>query len=169
MVITVMSNLGLRIAFTQAGIATLETQVGDRFVLQEMREKNAVIGGEQSGHIILLEHSTTGDGILSALHLLSVMKQTGKTLAELAGQMERLPQVLVNTVVDTKEGWDTDPLIQKEIQKVENLLADRGRLLVRPSGTEPLIRVMAEGADDRELRALAEGLAAVIHARQAMK
>ena len=165
-VVTVMSNLGLKEAFAEAGIDVLETQVGDRFVLQEMLETGAVLGGEQSGHIILLDASVTGDGILTALQLLSVMKETGKPLAELASQMERFPQVLVNTPVGTKEGWDADPVIAEAIREAEDVLAGRGRLLVRPSGTEQLIRVMAEGPDAAVLQDLAEKLAAIIRDRQ---
>ncbi|MCL1848276.1 MAG: phosphoglucosamine mutase [Clostridiales bacterium] len=164
---TVMSNLGFKQALARAGIEYLETQVGDRFVLQEMLAKGAVIGGEQSGHIILLGDSTTGDGILSALHLLSVMKRTGKPLAELAGQMERFPQVLVNAVVDTKDGWDTNPHIAEAIRQAEGALSGRGRLLVRPSGTEPKIRVTVEGPDQDELQTLADSLADLIRRQQA--
>ena len=164
--VTVMSNIGLKQACAKAGIEVLETQVGDRFVLQEMLDKESYLGGEQSGHIILLRHSTTGDGILSALKLLAAMKETGKTLEELAGQMKRYPQIIVNATVETKEGWDGDPVILKEIKRVEDALNGTGRLLVRPSGTEPMIRVMAEGPDSDELRVLAEGLAAVIRDRQ---
>ena len=165
-VTTVMSNIGLKLALSQAGIEHIATQVGDRYVLQEMLDKGAVIGGEESGHIILLRDSNTGDGILSALHLMSVMKESGKSLSELAGQMVRYPQLLVNAVVSTKEGWDSDPVILAEIKKVEDALAGRGRLLVRPSGTEPKIRVLVEGPDGAELKELAEGLAAIIRERQ---
>ncbi|MCL2122173.1 MAG: phosphoglucosamine mutase [Clostridiales bacterium] len=168
-VTTVMSNLGLRKAFEASGVEVLETQVGDRFVLQEMLEKGASLGGEQSGHLILLRDSTTGDGILSALRLLSVMKETGRSLDDLAGQMQRLPQVLVNATVDTKEGWDTDPDIRKAIGETENALSNRGRLLVRPSGTEALIRVMAEGPDAAELQTMVERLATLITEKQSQR
>jgi len=166
-VVTVMSNLGLKKAFDRAGIEVFETQVGDRFVLQEMLDKGVFLGGEQSGHIVLLNNSTTGDGILSALHLLSVMKESGESLEALAGQMERFPQVLVNAAVETREGWDENPVILRAIKEAEDLLADRGRLLVRPSGTESLIRVMAEGPDQDELQELAEKLAGIIKEQQA--
>jgi phosphoglucosamine mutase len=165
-VITVMSNLGLKKAFNQAGIQVTETPVGDRFVLQRMLADGALLGGEQSGHIILTKAATTGDGILSALTLLSVMKRTGKTLAELAGQMERFPQVMVSVPVETKEGWDTNPAIAAAQREAENILAGRGRLLVRPSGTEAKIRVMAEGPEKGELEQLAQRLAAVISREQ---
>lgn len=168
-VVTVMSNLGLKKAFSPAGVEVLETRVGDRFVLQEMLEKGSTIGGEQSGHIILLHVSTTGDGILCALHLLAVMKETGKSLEELAGQMSRYPQILVNAVVDTKDGWDSNPAILEAIKETEKILDNRGRLLVRPSGTEAKIRVMAEGPDGAELRELAEKLALLIREQQSGK
>jgi phosphoglucosamine mutase len=165
-VTTVMSNIGMKQACARAGIEVLETQVGDRYVLQEMLDKGACLGGEQSGHIIFLRDSTTGDGILSALKLLAVMKETGSSLEELAGQMERFPQVLVNVAVKTKEGWDENPAILAEIKRAEEALAGSGRLLVRPSGTEAKIRVMAEGPDEGSLQALAEALAAVIREQQ---
>ncbi|MEL7624171.1 MAG: phosphoglucosamine mutase [Clostridiales bacterium] len=165
-VVTVMSNLGLKQAFNRAGINVLETPVGDRFVLQEMLAKGALLGGEQSGHIILTNAATTGDGILSALVLLEVMKETGKSLAELAGQMERFPQVIVNVPVETKEGWETNPAIAAARKEAEEILAGRGRLLVRPSGTEAKIRVMAEGPEKEELEELAQKLAAVISREQ---
>jgi phosphoglucosamine mutase len=165
-VVTIMSNIGLKKAFAAYGIEVLETQVGDRFVLQEMLDSGALLGGEQSGHIILLKTSTTGDGILSALHLLAVIKETGEPLEALAARMERFPQVLVNTAVATKEGWDSNPVISAAIREVEAALEGRGRLLVRPSGTEQKIRVMAEGPDADELQAMADRLAAVIKEQQ---
>jgi phosphoglucosamine mutase len=165
-VVTVMSNLGLRQAFDQAGIKVIETPVGDRFVLQEMLARGAFLGGEPSGHIILARTSAAGDGILSALTLLSVMKQSGRTLAELAAQMERFPQIIVNAPVDTKEGWDVNPAILAAQKEAEAVLAGRGRLLVRPSGTEAKIRVMAEGPEKGELEELAQKLAAVISREQ---
>jgi phosphoglucosamine mutase len=165
-VATVMSNLGLKMALAEAGIELIESQVGDRYVLQEMLDKGSVIGGEQSGHIILLRESTTGDGILSALHLLSAIKDSGSTLSELSARMTRYPQVLINAVVSTKEGWDKNPVIQDEMQRVEGALGGRGRLLVRASGTEPVIRVLVEGPDEAELIELAESLAAIIRQQQ---
>ena len=165
-VVTVMSNLGLKRAFSQAGIQVSETKVGDRFVLERMMEENALLGGEQSGHIILRDAATTGDGILTALRLLRVIKKTGKTLAELAAQMEKLPQVLVNVPVATKEGWETNAAIQAAARQAEAELAGAGRLLLRPSGTEELLRVMVEGPDQKALERLAENLAQVIRREQ---
>ena len=164
--VTVMSNLGLKRAFSQAGIQVSETKVGDRFVLERMMEENALLGGEQSGHIILRDAATTGDGILTALRLLRVIKKTGKTLAELAAQMEKLPQVLVNVPVATKEGWETNAAIQAAARQAEAELAGAGRLLLRPSGTEELLRVMVEGPDQKALERLAENLAQVIRREQ---
>jgi phosphoglucosamine mutase len=161
-----MSNIGLKMAFEAAGIAVRETPVGDRYVLQEMLQRGALLGGEQSGHIILREFASTGDGVLSALQLMAVMKKTGRTLAELSGQMKRYPQVLINVPVKSKEGWESNPTITGSKRVVEEKLAGRGRLLLRPSGTEPLIRVMAEGPDETELRRLLTGLTAVISAEQ---
>ena len=124
------------------------------------------MGGEQSGHIILRDAATTGDGILTALRLLRVIKKTGKTLAELAAQMEKLPQVLVNVPVATKEGWETNAAIQAAARQAEAELAGAGRLLLRPSGTEELLRVMVEGPDQKALERLAENLAQVIRREQ---
>ena len=165
-VVTVMSNLGLKKAFQQAGIEVSETKVGDRYVLERMLAEGALLGGEQSGHIILRDAATTGDGTLTALRLLSVVKKTGKTLAQLAGQMVQYPQVLVNVPVKTKEGWETNPAIQTAAREVEKALEGSGRLLLRPSGTEALIRVMAEGPDQTVLEELAAGLAEVIRREQ---
>jgi phosphoglucosamine mutase len=161
-VVTVMSNLGLKQAFAAAGITVFETKVGDRFVLEKMLETDAILGGEQSGHIIFLEHATTGDGILTALQLLQVMKESGKPLSALARQMQTLPQVLVNVRVKDKNGWEENPRISEAIAAGEKALSGQGRLFVRASGTEPLIRVMAEGPDKDELERLAEQVAVIV-------
>lgn len=161
-VVTVMSNLGLKKAFQAAGVQVHETKVGDRFVFEKMVETNSWLGGEQSGHIILTRYGTTGDGILTALHLLSVVKTTGKSLQELASQMVRYPQVLVNVQVRSKEGWQDNARIQDGCREIEEALAGQGRLLLRPSGTEPLLRVMVEGPELPELEVLAHRLADVI-------
>jgi phosphoglucosamine mutase len=162
LVATVMSNLGLHLAFKNAGGKIITTQVGDRYVLEAMREHKLSLGGEQSGHIIFLDHNTTGDGIITAIQLVSAVKETGKSLSELAGVMTRLPQVLVNVRVKDKTGWDQNPAIKAVITEVETQLGDNGRVLVRPSGTEPLIRVMAEGPDEKELKSLVEKIIDVV-------
>ncbi|MHB8170729.1 MAG: phosphoglucosamine mutase [Thermincolia bacterium] len=161
LVATVMSNLGLHIALRQAGVKVLETKVGDRYVLEEMLKTGAVLGGEQSGHIIFLEHNTTGDGVLTALQLISVIKETGKSLAELAAQMKRLPQVLVNLRVSDKDTVQNHPDLAAAIKKGEAILGDQGRILVRPSGTESLIRVMAEGPDQARLYQIVDDIVQV--------
>ena len=147
---TVMSNLGFGKALKENGCQTVSTQVGDRYVLERMLEDGAVIGGEQSGHIIFLEHNTTGDGLVTALQLLAVLKRTGRTLTDLAGIMKKYPQVLVNVHSDNKAGLDDCQPIWDAVAAAEKELNGRGRILVRPSGTEPLVRVMAE-AETHEL------------------
>jgi len=165
LVVTVMSNLGLYQAAQRVGINVLETKVGDRYVLEEMLNSDSIIGGEQSGHIILLKHNTTGDGILTGIQLLAVLASTGTTMNEQASIMEKLPQVLVNVPVKEKRNLHQDAEIDKVIKEIDSILAGRGRLLVRPSGTEPLVRVMAEGPDEMELEELVGKVAAVIKAR----
>lgn len=143
-VTTVMSNIGLYRAFDELGISTAKTKVGDRYVMEEMRKNGYNLGGEQSGHIIFLEHNTTGDGMLSALQLVNVMQETGKTLSELAEGMTKFPQVLKNVRVTDKHAVTDNEKVKQEIDRVEQELGDKGRVLVRPSGTEPLVRVMVE-------------------------
>lgn len=162
LVITVMSNMGLHIAMKEHGIRLEETKVGDRYVLERMLEKQASLGGEQSGHLIFNDYNTTGDGLVSALHLLAVMSRSGKPLSELAKIMKSLPQVLVNVPVKHKEDFDEDADIASVINEVKQTLKDRGRVLVRPSGTEMLLRVMAEGEDEQELKQLVKMITAVI-------
>lgn len=161
-VVTVMSNLGLHIALREAGIKVYETQVGDRYVMEELLRTGAKLGGEQSGHIIFLEHNTTGDGLLTALQLASVVKNHGKPLSVLANQMQRLPQVLINTRVNNKEKAMQNPYVIQKIEEVKRFLGDRGRVLVRPSGTEPLVRVMVEGQDQDQLKHLAQSVVDII-------
>lgn len=156
---TVMSNLGLEVALRKAGIELVRTAVGDRYVVDEMRRSGAVIGGEQSGHIILLPHTTTGDGVITALRVISIMVQTGKRLSELAGEMPVYPQLLVNVRVARREGWESESAIKNAIAQAEDALRGRGRLLVRASGTEKLIRVMAEGPDQEEIETLVNRVA----------
>ena len=164
LVVTVMSNLGLDIACEKEGIKLIKTKVGDRYVLEEMVKDGYVLGGEQSGHIIFLKHNTTGDGLVTALQIAAIKKKSGKTLSELAGIMQELPQVLVNAKVpnDKKNIYLEDQEIVDEIKKIEASLHGRGRVLIRPSGTEPLVRVMLEGENQEEINKMAHGLADLI-------
>ncbi|GAX88416.1 phosphoglucosamine mutase [Effusibacillus lacus] len=159
---TVMSNVGFVKAAKEIGIELVRTAVGDRYVMEAMREGGYVLGGEQSGHIIMLKHNTTGDGILTALQLTDVMVGEGKPLSELRSIMRSYPQVLVNVRVSSKAGWDQNAAIQEAIRSVEAELGDEGRVLVRPSGTEPLIRVMAEGPDEQIVQEFAVRIANVV-------
>lgn len=164
LVVTVMSNLGLKFAAEKHGIDIATTNVGDRYVLENMLKNDYVIGGEQSGHMIFLEHNTTGDGILSSIMLSSVLKNSGKKMSELAAIVEILPQILINAHVDNnrKNEYKTDDEIQKRITSIENHLSNSGRVLIRPSGTEPLVRVMIEGRDMEGITELAKELASLI-------
>lgn len=161
---TVMSNIGFHKAMEESGIEVDVTGVGDRYVLERMLETGCVIGGEQSGHIIFKEHTTTGDGVLSSLQLMGAIKKSGKTPSELAGEIEIFPQVLVNAKInnDYKKTYDKDPEVAAEIAAIEEELKDSGRVLIRPSGTEPLVRVMLEGNDVEQIDKLAHRLAALI-------
>ncbi len=160
-VATVMSNLGLSIAAKQNGFSVKQTAVGDRYVLEQMLKTGEILGGEQSGHVIFLNHNTTGDGLVSALKLLEILKRSGKTMSSLAQVMQVLPQVIVNAKVDNekKKAFHTHTEIQAEIEKTEQQLKGEGRVLIRPSGTEPLIRVMLEGKDLEFLQKEAQRLA----------
>jgi len=162
LVATVMSNMGLDIAVRKAGGTVIKTAVGDRYVVEEMRKEGYNLGGEQSGHMIFLDHSTTGDGILSALQLLAVMRRAGKPLSELARQMIALPQVLVNARVSEKRDIMTIPEIAARVGDVEKKLGNEGRVLIRYSGTEPLLRVMIEGQDKYEITAWANEIADMV-------
>ncbi|MBM7853895.1 phosphoglucosamine mutase [Desulfohalotomaculum tongense] len=162
LVVTVMSNLGLHTALKQSGINVLETKVGDRYVMEKLLESGAVLGGEQSGHIIFLDHNTTGDGIITALQLLAVVKETGQSLDELAKQMERYPQLLKNVRVKDKEAVMNSSRLTEAVTGAEKYLQGEGRVLVRPSGTEPLVRVMAEAKDTKKLNEVVDKLVAVI-------
>lgn len=158
LVATVMSNIGLEKALAASGIALLRAPVGDRYVLEQMREGGYVLGGEQSGHIINLLNNTTGDGPMTAVALFSTMIRAGKTLRELAGDLTVYPQVLVNVRTPRKEVLQS-PEIRSAVEEAERNLTGNGRLLIRPSGTEPLIRVMVEGDDQQRIEALANDLA----------
>jgi phosphoglucosamine mutase len=159
---TVMSNVGFVKAMRAINIKLVQTAVGDRYVMEAMRKGGYVLGGEQSGHIIMLQHNTTGDGILTAVQLASVLVKTGEPLSELRKIMRSYPQLLVNVPVSSKQGWDANIKIKREIEGVKKCLGDEGRVLVRPSGTEPLIRVMVEGPDPAQLEEYAKQIANVI-------
>ena len=163
-VVTVMSNLGLDIALKEDNIKTVKTKVGDRYVLEEMKKEGYSIGGEQSGHVIFLDYNTTGDGLVSGLQLAVTVKESGKTVSELASAMTELPQVLVNAKVPNsmKNIHNEDEEIKVEISKMEKKLEGEGRVLIRPSGTEPLVRVMLEGKNQNELDEMAHALAKLI-------
>jgi phosphoglucosamine mutase len=166
---TVMSNMGLEIALKREKCKLVKTKVGDRYVLEEMMNNGYNIGGEQSGHIIFLEHNTTGDGLLTALQLLSIIKETGKKLSDLSSIMTELPQVLVNAKVKTENKckYMEDIEISNMIKELEAKLKDRGRVLIRPSGTEPMVRVMLEGENESELKEDAVKLAELIEKKMA--
>jgi phosphoglucosamine mutase len=161
-VTTVMSNLGFRKAMAKAGITVVETAVGDRYVLEAMRAGQFVLGGEQSGHIIMLDHATTGDGMLTALHLLAAAARQRIALADLARVMTRYPQVLVNVAGVDKERAARSPELALAVAAAQAELGAAGRVLVRPSGTEPAVRVMVEATDHEHAQRLADGLAAAI-------
>jgi phosphoglucosamine mutase len=161
-VATVMSNIGLEIALRDRGIALVRTAVGDKYVMEEMVRRGYALGGEQSGHVIYSEHLFTGDGLATALNVLRIVADTGKELSELAGQLVTYPQVLVNVRVKQKTDLSTVPAIASTMKKVEQGLAGNGRLLVRYSGTEPLLRIMLEGQDDQVIRGWADEIAGVV-------
>lgn len=167
MVVTVMSNLGLDISMQKEGIRTVKTKVGDRYVLEEMVKYGYKLGGEQSGHIIFLDYNTTGDGLVTGLQMAAIVKKSGKTLSELASMMKELPQVLVNAKIPNsmKNIHETDVEIVEEIKKIEEALHGCGRVLIRPSGTEPLVRVMLEGEDQKEIDEMAHALAKLIETK----
>jgi phosphoglucosamine mutase len=162
LVATVMSNLGLHLAMDGAGIAVRTTGVGDRYVLEELRAGAFTLGGEQSGHVVLPGHATTGDGLLTALRLMARMASTGRPLGELAAVVERLPQVLVNVPVRDKAAVGASPEVAEAVAAEEAALAGRGRVLLRPSGTEQLVRVMVEAPTEDVAREVADRLAALV-------
>jgi phosphoglucosamine mutase len=161
---TVMANLGFELAMKERGINVIKTKVGDRYVLEQLQTSGAMLGGEQSGHIIFLEHNTTGDGLVTALQLASVMHQTGKPASELRQVMRRFPQVLVNVRVADKARLGTSAVISDAVKQVEAELGDSGRVLVRASGTEPLVRVMAEASDQEIAAEVVDRLVEVVKA-----
>lgn len=161
-VATVMSNLGFKLALEREGISLVQTAVGDRYVLEEMKEHGYALGGEQSGHVIILDHATTGDGTLTGLMLAARVAETGRPLAELAAVMERLPQVLVNVPDVDRSRVTTSAELASAVARAEQELGATGRVLLRPSGTEPLVRVMVEAADIEQAGAIAGRLADVV-------
>ncbi len=162
LVTTVMSNLGLDIAIRQAGGKVVKTAVGDRYVVEEMLRGGYNLGGEQSGHMIFLDHNTTGDGMISALQVLAIMQRSGRRLSELAEVMISLPQVLVNVRVNEKRDLGEIPEVQKMVVATEEKLGDAGRVLIRYSGTEPLLRIMLEGQDKYQITEMAQTLGSTI-------
>ncbi|MFI5957900.1 phosphoglucosamine mutase [Cryptosporangium sp. NPDC051539] len=162
LVVTVMSNLGLTIAMKDAGISLVTTGVGDRYVLEALRAQNLALGGEQSGHVVMPAHATTGDGLLTALHLMARMASTGKTIAELAGAVTRLPQVLINVRVADKAAVAEAESVATAVAEAERELGGTGRVLLRPSGTERLIRVMVEAKSQEYAEAVAQRIAKVV-------
>jgi len=164
---TVMSNFGLELALKQQGVGFIRAPVGDRHVLAKLKESGGVLGGETSGHILSLDVTTTGDGLVTALQVLRIMKQSGRSLAELTAGMEKFPQVLLNVTVARRFDPMSVPEVVDAVRRVEKQLQGQGRVVLRASGTEPLIRVMVEGRDDAEVHACAEELAAAVRAASA--
>lgn len=165
-VTTVMANIGFHQAIKKAGGRAEITKVGDRYVLENMLKNGYKIGGEQSGHIIFTDFSTTGDGLITALQVLSSLKRSGRKASDLTALMTTYPQLLVNVKVATKEGWETNEAIKKAIAAGDEELGENGRILVRPSGTEPLLRVMAEGPDQEQLDRICHAIADVVKKEQ---
>ena len=161
---TVMANIGFEIAMRDAGITVIKTKVGDRYVLEQLQTSGAILGGEQSGHIIFLKHNTTGDGLVTALQLAAVMKQSGTPLSELRHVMRRFPQVLVNVPVRDKALLATSAVLADAVREIEAELGETGRVLVRASGTEPLVRVMAEASDQETAADVVDRLVEVVKA-----
>jgi len=159
---TVMSNLGLEHALAKQGIGFRRAKVGDRYVLELLKETGGILGGETSGHLLCLDRTTTGDALISALQVLAIMQQTGCSLAELAAPMQKYPQVLENVRMARKIDVTASPAIQEAIADAERCLGGSGRIVLRPSGTEPVIRVMVEGSDEKLVRELARSLAATV-------
>ncbi len=168
---TVMTNMGLDVYLKENSIGIVKTAVGDRYILEEMLKNGYSIGGEQSGHIIFLDYNTTGDGLATGLHLLEVMKSVNKPLSELNDIMKNYPQILLNAKVDNsyKYKYMENPEIKTEIERIEELFHGEGRVVIRPSGTEPLVRVMIEGKDQDEITKIAQDLVDFIEARIGIK
>ena len=165
LVATVMSNLGLLQAMDREGVKVIQTGVGDRYVLEEMRRSELSLGGEQSGHVIFLDHGTTGDGVLTGLMLAARVAETGRPLSDLAAVMKRLPQVLINVKGVDKSRVDSDEELLTAVKAEEAALDGSGRVLLRRSGTEPVVRVMVEAAEEAQAKAVAERLVGVVQER----
>ncbi len=165
LVVTVMTNGGLERVVRQAGGTIIRTPVGDRHVLTAMEHHDAVLGGEQSGHIIFRDRATTGDGLLTGIELVRAMRAAGQPLSELADGIPRLPQVMINSDADRRDDWQDDPDFSAAVTQATLAIGDRGRILVRPSGTEPKIRIMVEGDDAEEIERIARELATLAEAR----
>ncbi|MHA6259241.1 phosphoglucosamine mutase [Sporosarcina sp. CAU 1771] len=165
---TIMSNLGFYKSLEEYGMTSVKTDVGDKYVVEEMREGNYNLGGEQSGHIIFLDYNTTGDGLLTGLQLVNIMKATGRTLSDLAGEMKIYPQRLINVRVSDKNAVTENDLVAKVIASVESEMAGNGRVLVRPSGTEPLVRVMVEALTEEACQRYVEQIVAVVEEEMGM-
>jgi phosphoglucosamine mutase len=167
-VATVMSNLGFVVAMRAAGLRVVQAKVGDRYVLEEMRAGGFNLGGEQSGHVIMTDHATTGDGTLAAVHVAAQMAATGRALGDLAGVMRRMPQVLINVPDVDRALADTDPDVQAAVREAQSELGETGRVLLRPSGTEQLVRVMVEAESEAAAQSQAQRLADVVKATLAL-
>ena len=165
LVVTVMTNGGLERVVRQAGGRMVRTPVGDRHVFAAMERDDAVLGGEQSGHIIFRDRATTGDGLLTGIELVRAMRADGRPLSELADQIPRLPQVMINSVASRRDDWQDDPDFSAAVERATAVMGDRGRVLVRPSGTEPKIRIMVEGDDAAEIERIARELATLAEGR----
>jgi phosphoglucosamine mutase len=165
LVVTVMTNGGLERVVRQAGGTIIRTPVGDRHVLRAMEHHDAVLGGEQSGHIIFRDRATTGDGLLTGIELVRAMRAAGQPLSELVDGIPRLPQVMINSDADRRDDWQDDPDFSAAVTQATLAIGDRGRILVRPSGTEPKIRIMVEGDDAEEIERIARELATLAEAR----
>lgn len=166
---TIMSNLGFYKGLEELGINSVQTAVGDRYVVEEMKNNGFNLGGEQSGHIIFLEHNTTGDGLLTGLQLVNIMKLTGKPLSELAKGMKKYPQKLVNIKVTDKHHVTDNEKVKEIIEIVEAEMNGNGRILVRPSGTEPLVRVMCEASTEELCEEYVDRIAAVVKAEMGLE
>jgi phosphoglucosamine mutase len=165
LVVTVMTNGGLDRVVRKAGGRMVRTPVGDRNVFEAMERDDAVLGGEQSGHIIFRDVATTGDGMLTGIQLVRAVRAAGRPLSELVDQIPRLPQVMINSAASRRDTWQDDRDFASAVERATALMGDRGRILVRPSGTEPKIRIMVEGDDAQEIERIARELSTLAEAR----